>query len=78
MNILCTGGALPREESLRKEDKSEKKTGVRKCNLFSSVTVAINKKKRKKEMILLCRKIADHGIDRHNIAIITLKSIRRS
>lgn len=35
---------------MRKEDKSEKKkTGVRKCNLFSSVTVAINKKKRKKE-----------------------------
>lgn len=52
MNILCTGGALPREESLRKEDKSEKKTGVRKCNLFSSVTVAINKKKRKKETTL--------------------------
>lgn len=112
MNILCTGGALPREENLRKEDKSakEKKETKRETGAcvnaicFSSVTVAIDEKKRKNDpaeggrgqeegvdgevgkgilrevapILLLCRKIADHGIDRHNIAIITLKSIRRS
>lgn len=29
-------------------------------------------------LLLLCRKTADYGIDRHDIAIITLKSISRS
>lgn len=95
------------EGGQKREEKKETKRETGACVnaiCFSSVTVAIDEKKRKNDpaeggrgqeegvdgevgkgilrevapILLLCRKIADHGIDRHNIAIITLKSIRRS